>query len=289
MYCAHKNVVVWGLLVLATIGTILLAQPAAAAVSGYNAFLQESEGKAFIPMKPRTSGVLGDLLNNNRIVGASGDKVTLTGKGDSRTGSLSYDLFFDLSANMGPTGEPILYGDGEEVDVSTMDLFLDLFDIDFVPVSGRTYDYYEMLTLTFIRDGDGASPFLTIDMNNFAAYGPAGLTKTNDEQVTYVISLQEDLGLSAGDFEQIMEDMSFTIMVTATSYIERTKRGSGRYITAPEYLGDYSAGSVDNGFSGPDGLPVNALTFDMIPEPMTLTLLGAGSFVLLWRRKARAA
>ena len=288
MLCAHKNVV-WGLLVLATIGSVLLTQPAVAAVSGFNAYLQQSEGKAYIPMKPRSSGTLGDLVNNG-VVGASPDTLTLDGRGDSRTGGLCYELFFDLNANMGPTGEPILYGPGEEVDVSTMDLFLDLVDLDFLLVSRATYDYYETLTLTFIDECDEPGPFLTIDMSNCTDFGPAGMTKTNNEQLTYVINLQEDMGLSPSDFDQILNDMSFSIVVTATSYIERTIAGSGVYSnTTPEYLGDYSAGTVDNGFSGPDGMPVNALTFDMIPEPMTLALLSAGSFVLLWRRKARAA
>ena len=105
MFFAHSGT--RGVWVLIAVGTVLLAQPALAAVSGYNEFLQDNEGKAYIPMKPATSGTLGESLGS-RIVGAKPDVITLDGKGDSSMGSLSYELLFDLEQNMTPEGEPIL-------------------------------------------------------------------------------------------------------------------------------------------------------------------------------------
>lgn len=294
MFFAHSGIM-RGLLVLIAAGTMLLAQTAlgAISVSGYNEFLQDAEGKAYIPMKPATSGMLGESLGT-REVGEKPDTITLNQKGASSMGSLSYELFFDLLDNTSPSGEPVLYAP-ENVDVSTMDLFLDLVDIDFLPVTGAGRIYLEMMTLTLSGIGecpyytDGPAPSLTIDMNNYTDFGPDGLTETNNAAVTYRINMQDDLGLSQDDFDQILDSMTFSLMVTVSSYTERTAPGSGTYVNTLEYLGDYSAGTEDNGFSGPDGIPVNALLFDVIPEPMTLALLGAGSIVLLRRRKTAAA
>jgi len=289
---AHKvghQVVAKGLVLLAVLG---LALPTMAAVSGYNDYLEQHEGKAYIPLKESTSGVLGGpQIGGGGIAGAKPDTLTLSGKDAFSGGWITYDLFFDLTKNMSPSGEPILYGE-QTIDVATMDLFLDLVDLDFLPVFNSGRVYLEILELTFIRDdGDGGTsegPSVQIRSDNYSTDFGASVVKTDNQAVTYVVNLHDDMGLTDDDFEQILDDMSFTVQVTVSSYMQRLVGGTGRYTNSLEYLGDYSAGDSDNGFTGDDGLPVNALDFELIPEPMTLALLSAGSIALLRRRKVTA-
>ncbi|NLF29923.1 MAG: PEP-CTERM sorting domain-containing protein [Planctomycetes bacterium] len=289
---AHREsggVVRRGRVVLSIVAIVLMfaANGAMAYVAGTNDILEQTQGRAFVPLKGETSGVLGDV-QGGRTIGLAGDTITLR-NGQVSQGSLTYDLLFDLSDNF-EDGAPVVV-DPAAVRTDTMDLFLDLTDIDFVPETNAGRSYSESLTLRLfaagreveLTNGEGA---FRIDATNYGNYrgveGP-DFGPTNNVQVRYSINLESDLGLSAADFAQILGDMSFILEVTVTSTTLRTAPGTGTYRNSPEYLGDYSA---DDGVGG-DPSRGNGLGFELtvIPEPMTASLLALGSVGLLLRRR----
>lgn len=280
--CAHRYRGRVVLPVAFAVLIMLVANSAMAYVSGYNAFLEQSQGRAFIPQKAQTSGVLGEV-KNGRIVGAKVDIITLR-RGDVSQGSLTYDLLFDLALNF-DEGQPVQV-DPADVDTTTMDLFLDLTDIDFVPVTGAGRTYSESLGLKLfsadksVELTDPSLNFL-IDAINYGTYRGDGFGPTNNTQARYAINLDSNLGLQADDFYQIFTDMGFTLEVTITSTTLRTAAGVGSYRNTAEYLGDYS---TDNDV-GEGGTGSTGLDFEIIPEPMTLSLLGLGAVGLLWQRR----
>ncbi|MFW6146643.1 MAG: PEP-CTERM sorting domain-containing protein [Planctomycetota bacterium] len=271
--------------VVAAAITMLVATSAMAYVSGYNAFLEQSGGRAFIPQKPQTSGELGEV-KGNRVVGARADMITLR-KGDVRQGWLTYDLLFDLSENFDPGSGPIEI-DPANVITDTMELQLDLTDLDFVPVTGAGRTYSESLGLKmFSADKtleltDPGLDFL-IDAINYGNYRADGFGPTNNVEAQYAINLVNDLGLAPNDFARIFQDMGFTLEVTLTSTTMRTAPGRASYRSTREYLGDYSA-DPDEGLGADDPLPPG-LDFEIVPEPMTLSLLGLGAIGLLRQRR----
>ncbi len=263
---------------------MVAANTAAGYVVGTNPILEGVDGRAYIPMSPKTSGELG-YSTDGRVIGLQGEIVAVR-KGDVTEGSLNYFLEFDLSTYLAPNGEPIAY-DPAEVPTDTMDLFLDLTDIDFKPQMQFGLDYTETLELrVFTLDKaleltGGEVPF-TLNKDNYFNYGDFGDdegAETNNTQVRYTVNLENDLGLAADDFTRMFTDMGFQLEVTIGSRMERIAAGVGRYRNGPEYLGDYRS---DEGGLG--DVPSNGLEF-VIPEPMTLSLLGLGALGLLRRRR----
>jgi hypothetical protein len=265
---------------------LLVADSAMAYVAGANDFLEQSLGRAFIPQKPETSGTLGEH-KGGFIVGASVDTITL-GQGQSSEGSLTYDLLFDLSQYLAPGGEPIEY-DPDDVQTDSMNLFLDLTDIDFVLVTGAGRTYSEALSLRLFSENKsleltGSELGFTINETNYGVYRGGDWGLTNNTHARYTINIENHLGLQTADFARIFQDMGFVLEVTVASRTTRTAPGVGSYRNTVEYLGDYSA---NNDGVGDGDTPSNGLDFIIIPEPMTLSLLGLGTLGLLLQQRRR--
>jgi len=269
------------------IAVLALALAAQAAVYGQNDYLTANKGKAYIPLMPSTSGTLGDF-NGSRVIGGQPDSVTLS-KGQSSSGYLVYDLTFDLSSYLLPGGgEPIAVSSDDIDTTQPLWLTLTLFDLDFKPLTGSGRTYFETLAMELVYTGEGYSAFetipsITIDQNNYGLYREDGFGETDKQQVDYTINLldPEGMNLSNADLDQILTDMSFTLRITMTSYLEQTGAGRFKYTNTKEYLGDYSAGSALAGGE----FDTNALEFAFIPEPASLSLLALSGLALL-RRKA---
>ena len=230
---------------------------------GTNAILDGAGGEIFIPLQPATSGTLGDPLGGGQFVGLNADTITLVGLGDTSSGSVMFELVFDISGEIGP---------GEFVDPMSAILLLTFQDLDFKPVvAGTLFDYREELELSFRADEGGASNApLLIDATNYFTFsgGPPG-QETNDVELTYEISLKDDLGVTGGQFTDMDTDKEFALLVKLRSTTLHLRNPSDTLRNTSE------------------NVQSNDFVFVGIPEPGTFAVIALGSAGLLFRRRRR--
>jgi len=249
--------------------SILATEAAADPAVGQNDVL-DTTSSIFIPLKPETSGTLGDLIGGGPgRVGLTKDVVTLSGAGDFTQGWVLIPLLFDLSGELEP-GQKILSGM----------LQLTFRDLDFVPLTGGGLMFREWLELEILRVGDGplGSPFLMNDTNYDSPDhnatdkngDPLGSGfSTNNRIVTYEFDLVRDLGLTQAELDLISADRAFELNMTLYARLDRLSGGRITRNNTPE---DVMPG--DFGF--------------VVPEPATVSLLALGMVLLVARRVRRS-
>jgi len=120
----------------------------------------------FIPLKPATSGTLGDLVGGvgPKLVGKSSDSLSLSAFPGSSTGYVDLMMNFDLSAVL--TGPLVMLG-------GTLNMTFD--DLDFMVISGPRDDFREMIELQVYIDGSPANNKEVTYEFDLGAPNPAGL------------------------------------------------------------------------------------------------------------------
>lgn len=247
-------------------------------VMGDNSVWDKYGNKFYIPQSDPFSGQLGQLVlgakpgstKKKNLIGLHSDRFRLRGDvGTSTTGFTTTNVVFDLPEP--PMGEDAA-------------LILTFRDLDLLPQKLRRATLTETLELTLLTnvltgEDDGAAALgasssfhLSLTSGNYGLYRPDGFGPTNysrrNRQVTYTIPLT-DLGMTKLDIYAIDATKSFTLEMTMTAEVTRTKRGSNVYrntvetgLVSVSYTPDYDA-----------------------PEPMTMALLIAGLPLLLRRRR----
>ena len=254
-------------LVVATASILGLTLAANAAdVIGTNAVLDANGGDLYIPLKPSTSGNLGDSIPGppaGDMVGLQSDSLTLYSDHATSSGFVSFVLSFDLSGELQP---------GEVMCCDTEALVLEFEDIDFKPYDIGWFNFRETLELTLLRDaGDVPGPVdLTIDDTNYGLYC-GGFVETNNQTVTYTLGLKNDLGLTAADCQDINEDKEFGLLVTFRTQIEHLRANC---------CGD----TIRN---TPEAL-ANSFSVCAIPEPATFLIALAGVLLAIMRKRKSA-
>lgn len=240
----------------------IVALPAAVArgdtVIGTNSVLDGNGGELFIPLQ--TSGVLNG-------VGTSVDSVTLTNT-DSAMGMVEFVLTFDLSG--------ALPGPLDIADPTSPAVFTFSFDdIDFKSVlfsaGGLDITYSESMLLTFLGDPADmpGTADLLIDSGNYLSFKTDADPETNNVFSSYEVSLQGDLGIT--DFSGVNDDKIFALHVKLISNHTTTGTGSVTIRNTEESFG-----------------AVFDFSTTVVPEPVTVALMGLGSLAMLWlRRKKR--
>jgi len=250
------------MLVMLGVG-LLAGQALANPAIGTNDILDnETGGELYIPFQPSHSGTLGDLIGGGPDrVGMQSDSIQLWLLNPSSSGSVTFELEFDISADLG------LF---PEIDRNSMELLLTFDDIDFKTDVYSFYTLNEILTLEFKADPGGPTSGtpLTIDESNYHVYsGMAPGHPTDNVVVTYEINLKDDLGIAEADFLDMEADKDFALQVTFEALLNRT-------FDAPFVTN--SSESIGNSF-----------VVTGIPEPATLVMMGLGSLVLIRRRRNR--
>lgn len=279
------------------LGALLLgALPAddarAALIVGTNPELEETDGGLFVPQKGRTSGVLGEQLNPRRRAGLKRDRIFLPGPGAKRRGDISFVLAFDLTPTEA-NGLPFSFGDAEApgdnlIDADSATLAFSLEDLDFQPVRAKGARYRETMEIRFLRNADDSIFDLEtgellpgdvmLDKTNYGLfeenYAAGAFPSTNNVTRRYVLSMTDDLGMTTEDFEAVLDDLEFALLVTVRSETKRRGGGASHHRSTREYI------------------RANDFTFETaptieppIPEPATVSLLAAGAAILIGRRR----
>ena len=240
---------------------------AEAAVIGLNDDLGALGGQIFIPLQPAASGTLNQPWpsNSTQRVGVDPDRIKLPGR-QGTSGFVTFDLIFDL------TGQ---FGEQMVIEPDSASLILLARDIDFRPVALSGATYAETLAMTFMRD-DGTRSATTLTLNRDSYVGfrddfdPTGQYQTNQFQATYTINLQDDLGVTSEDFDQMMEDLAFRLSVTLGAELDSTIAGGREYRNTQEMF-------------------ANSFEFAQvaIPEPASAALLACGAVAMALRRRRR--
>ena len=247
------------LFLVASAGTAL-ASPA----EGTNPNLPAS-GEIFIPLAPASSGVLGDPLGGGDLVGLQVDSMTVSGIVAAPEGDVSFELAFDISADIDPLN-PI---------VNNGVLFLTFRDLDFKRVVANTLEYTERLELRFAADaGDPLpiAPDLVLHEGNYGDYADPHVippAETNETLQTYMLDMRLDLGVTNAEWADITTDNDFIVELTLISHVDHTRVASNTYGNTPE------------------SVFANDFTFIGVPEPATLMVLALGSAFLMPRRRRR--
>ena len=252
---------------LLLLGTCLVAgQAQGSIISGENAVLQSAHGKVLIPLSDGASGALGDhwLTNPRRHVGRDVDSVRIA-QGASSGGSVSFFLDFDL------TGQ---FGEGGTIEQETATMLLTVVDLDLRHVVGGKQTYWETMDLTFMNMGDSVvDPGLStlqVTQANYGDFRDDGAGLTDRKAVTYSLGLANDLNVAQADFDEMMADRSFRLLVTLNTHVERTGRGRGTYKNTREsFGGNFQFAQA------------------YIPEPTVMAILAAGGIGLALRRRSR--
>jgi len=245
------------LLAMAT--TSVMAMPAI----GTNDVLDnQTGGELFIPLQDDYSGILGDLIDGGpERVGVQADTVCLSCINETSSGDVTFELVFDITADLGIF---------PQMDRNTTRLLLTFDDIDFKTDVYDAYTLNEILTLEFRADpgGAGSGTSLVIDDTNYHVYSgmPAG-HETDNVQVTYEVSLKDDLLISEADFLDMEADKDFALLVTFGSALQYT--GSCYNWVCPTNSSEAIGGDF---------------VLTGVPEPTTIVLLATGALALVRRR-----
>jgi len=246
---------------VATLAVVGTGSASAMPAVGTNDVLDNvTGGDLFIPLQNDDSGVLGDLIDGGpERVGVQADTVCLSALNPTSSGYVTFELVFDITADLGAF---------PNMDRNTTRLLLTFDDIDFKTDVYSNYTLNEILTLEFRADpgGPASGVPLTIDESNYHVYsGMAPGHETDNVQVTYEISLKNDLGITEADFLDMEADKDFALLVRFDSQLELT---SG-FLACPTN----SAEAIGNRF-----------TLVGVPEPTSVALLTAGALALIRRR-----
>lgn len=253
-------------LTTAAIAILLAAASAASAdtICGTNPDLPPS-GSLYIPLKPSSSGVLGD-----GNVGKVSDSVTLWDN-DASSGYVDVRLSYDLSG---------ILGDDLVLDTAgPMTLGFTFEDIDFKPVvdvhNSLRVTFSESIQFAYLRDAsDTPGPFgLTMDDANYLTFKTNPGTETNNTTATYEIDLRSVLGVDAADIDDINADKEFGLYVRLRSDLLSEDLwplwcNSSTRTNTPESIGGCFEVSVQP-----------------VPEPATMAVLSLGGVLIAVRRR----
>lgn len=226
-------------------------------ISGTNDCLLEG-GLLYIPLKPSTSGTLGQSLGRGKQVGLQSDSVSLS-RWDDRESS-GY-VTFDVTLS-----HPI----GQQASLDSAVLGLSFHDLDFKPVVNNGLTFRESVTLQLYdhRGGHSVGNSLTLTESNYGNFTTAGFVATNNASRDYSVFLGDHLGLTQTQLDDLVSDGEFALRVTMRSHLKYSGCSTEVWNT-PE--------SIGNSFSF--GAPV--------PEPATISLLLAGSAMALRRKRQK--
>ncbi len=242
-------------------GCLFVGQAFASPATGTNPHIP-ADGKIYIPLTPATSGMLGV-----GTIGLVGDSVTLSGIGDTTEGWVSFEMSFDVSAEVDPAGEDIVSA-----------IFQVRFrDLDLNPVVTSSMKYQEFLAISFVQDAGGPMPLvpdLILDETNYGLYRGDGFGPTNN--VTVLYEFEENrfgtgpLGVTGAEFDNLQADGEFGLWVTLSSKMEHLRERTDTFRNTSETI-------QENDF----------VFVQEIPEPGTIVLLASGAAVALLRRRRR--
>jgi len=237
----------------------VLATQATASIVGTNAVLDANDWQFYIPLESSTSGVLGDPLNGNKLVGLQQDHVTFNHNKTQSSGYVSMLLTFDLSS---------VLAEGQQLDPNSTALALAFEDLDFKPVTASGLTFRESLDLSFLPDAEDPATTevdLTLDQSNYGLFRDDGFGETNDASSTYTFNLSGDLGVNQTEFADINADKEFGVLLTFHSHLAYAGHRAEQFRNDPE--------------------PIAAsLQLATVPEPAVLVLLLAGATSWMMRR-----
>jgi len=225
----------------------------------------------FIPLKPATSGTLGDLVGGvgPKLVGKSSDSLSLSAFPGSSTGYVDLMMNFDLSAVL--TGPLTMLG-------GTLNMTFD--DLDFMVISGPRDDFREMIELQVYIDGSPAGTPLFVDKDNYwspdynATIGGTPVAGspfvTNNKEVTYEFDLgapnPAGLGLLPADFAAISALKELDLKVTLFCETVHTTTATTSF-----------RNSVEN--------VEGVLDVVAVPEPAAASMLAIGALMFAARKR----
>jgi hypothetical protein len=231
---------------------------------GTNAVLDGNGGDLYIPLKPSTSGELGDPLGGGDYVGLQSDSVTLSAFNPNSSGYVEFELIFDLTVDLGVF---------PSMDRDSTALMLTFDDIDFKTDVYSNYTLNEILSIEFRDDPNGPSSGTTLVMDDTNYWNYSGMAPnhaTDNVTVTYEINLKDDLGIGEADFLDMEGDKDFALWVRFSSDLHYTGG----------YLGCASVNNTSEAMN-------NRFTLVGVPEPATVTtLIGLGAVGLLRRKRS---
>ncbi len=247
--------------ILLVVICLFAADGMAAMISGANPELDALGGAIYIPLKPETSGVLGDTLASGNEIGEFSDSVEIHSSSGESSGFVTFDLTFDLTHGTGVS---------QQISPAFATLFISFHDMDFKPDVYSNYTLRESMVLQFKADAnDAGRTQLLIDENNYGYYSGGFFGETDNSTVNYEIDLRGDLGVTQPDLADIVEDGEFVLSITMHATVGHTSSGSDTIYNTPE--------SIANSF--------RVVAMPVVPEPATIGLLASGAGLLIRRRK----
>lgn len=250
---------------------VLLVGSASADTIGLNPVLVETGGDVLVPFNAPNSGVLGAPTRpDGGRVGLVQDTIIMNGGPRTATGYVTFDLAFDLSDEL-QGGEFLL-------DPNTTVLTVLAENAHFEPLETLAGIIEEYLGITSnipvfespalqvggsLDTADGSG--LWMEGGNYDGYTPQGLN-SGYGLVAYNYHLRDDLGWTQTDFDAVNEAEFFSLSV---------KYGSRR----TQYDGSYEYTNQ------PTNLQFILAPGQLVPEPMSMSLLGLAGLTLLRRRR----
>lgn len=233
------------------------AQAYGATITGTNAALSSPPAnELYVPNSPGASGTL-----TTGGIGKVTDSVDV-GPGGTSSGYVEFVLDFT--------------GIGTAIVPAWAELQFTLRDIDFKPDLtdhgfGQDYTRTEAMEITMRSVANAQlGDTLVVNTANYGNYSPSGFAETDNATLDYLLSLQADLNLDAGDFTTLNNDLAFKTHLKFTNDLVN--------------LSTWKTADIDNSTED----MTNSFGFEpVIPEPGTLAILACGGLGTLLRRRRR--